>query len=186
MNMQLQVQRGDAYVDEPFTIYRPETTTGRLEGTYHVDGSDVWRPSMSYKHTLKDIKNQFTPAENFRHRLATSGKYIRMIQHLEIRMNRHHGAFLDAAVKIQSRQRGIAAREYFELKRAELQADLRRRQLKAKSTVLFHKGLFEEAIYEIDQNLPSTVTILEIKMKCQYRLKLYEECIETTQQVIGE
>ena len=109
-----------------------------------------------------------------------------MIQHLEIRMNRHHEAFLKAAVRIQSRQRGIAAREYFKFKKAELQADLRRRQLKAKSTVLFHKGLFEEAIYEIDQNLPSTVTILEIKMKCQYRLKLYDECVETTQQVMGK
>jgi len=184
--MQLQIERREANVIEPFTVYRPETTTGRLEGTYYQDPEDVWRPSLSYKYSIKDIKNQFTPAENFRHRLATSGKYIRMIQHLEIRMNRRHDAFLKAAVAIQSWHRGNAAREIFKLKRAELEADLRRRQLKAKAVVLFGKGLFEEAIYEIDRNLPSSVEILQIKMKCQYRLKLYEECIASTQEVLGK
>lgn len=184
--MQLQIERREAIVEEPFTVYRPETTTGRLEGTYYQDPEDVWRPSLSYKYSIKDIKNQFTPAENFRHRLATSGKYIRMIQHLEIRMNRHHAAFLKAAVKVQSWHRGNTARELFKLKRTELEADLRRRQLKAKAIVLFRKELFEETIYEIDCNLPSSVEILLIKMKSQYRLKLYEECIVTTQEIIGK
>ena len=44
-----------------------------------------WKPSISYKHTLEDIKNQFTPAEHYRHQLATVGKKIRQIQRLEQR-----------------------------------------------------------------------------------------------------
>ena len=66
-----------------FVIYRPETTSNRLEDYLFKKGQ--WAPSQSYEHRLWDVTNQMTPAEAYRHRLATDGKLIRILQRLEWR-----------------------------------------------------------------------------------------------------
>lgn len=173
-------------MEEAFTIYRPETTTGRLEGTYYIDSGNNWRPSLSYKYKIDDIRNQFTPAESYRHALATSGKQIRMIQRLEIRWNHNYPAFVRAAVKIQSLSRGSAARERFRIIKSQLMQDLRRRQIKVTSVTLFENGRYMEAIEEINRNLPVSVELLGIKMKSLYKVKDYSNCIQTSLEIIGK
>jgi hypothetical protein len=168
-----------------FVIYRPETTTGRLEGTYYQGDQQFWRPSLSYTHKLSDIRNQFTPAENFRHALATSGKYIRMIQRLEIRWNRNYTAFVLSAMKIQALYRGNVSRAQYAVIKQELYIELKRRQAKTRATALFKSGAYNDAIDEIDRNLPGTIELLAIKMKAQYRLGLHEACIATSREILG-
>lgn len=172
--------------DFSFTIYRPEKPTGRLEGAYFQGDQKYWRPSLSYKHTIDDIRNQFTPAENFRHALATSGKYIRMIQRLEIRWNRNYNAFVHAATKIQSLYRGNVSRAHYELIKQELIVELKRRQAMTAASAFFVAGSYNDAIDEVNRNLPGTTQLLAIKMKAQYRLNLHDECIATSQEIIGK
>lgn len=50
----------------------PPVQSGRLEGQYYI--SPNWAPSVSYKHTLRDIREQFTPAEYYKYRLQTAGR----------------------------------------------------------------------------------------------------------------
>jgi hypothetical protein len=173
-------------MNNSFVIYRPPKTTGRLEGDYYKDPETSWRPSLSYKHTIRDVRDQFTPAENFRHVLQTSGKQIRLIQRLEIRMNRNFVSFLSAAVRIQSLFRGNVSRTYYKKVKGELYIDMLRRQSKANSTLKFRKGKFQEAIDDINAVAPAPSELLVIKMKCEYRLKQYMDCIATSIEVIGK
>lgn len=170
---------------EDFVIHRPEKTTHRLEGTYHQD-QRYWRPSLSYAHNIDEIRNQFTPAESFRYALATSGKYIRMIQRLELRWNRNYTAFVNAATKIQSLHRGNVSRAYYAQVKQELYIELKRRQAKAVSSALFLKKDYEECVAEVDRNLPGTSELLAIKMKAQYRLQRLSECITTSEEIVGK
>ena len=170
---------------EEFTIYRPEQSTGRLEGTYYQGDKKYWRPSLSYKHNIRDIRNQFTPAEDFRHTLATSGKYIRMIQRLELRWNRNYEEFTRAATKVQALHRGNVSRIEYDKRKAQLYLEMRRRQANANASACFNNKDFIGAIYEIDMILPGTVDLLAIKMKAQYRVAKYYECIATSEEIIG-
>lgn len=170
---------------EDFYIYRPEKTTGRLEGTYYKGSQRHWRPSLSYKHNIDDIRNQFTPAENFRHELATSGKYIRMIQRLEIRWNRRFEEFTLAATKVQSLFRGNISRAYYETVKQDLLIELKRRQAKSIASDLFLQNDFLGSIDEINRNLPGTTELLCIKLKSLYQLERYQECASVSDEIIG-
>ena len=173
-------------MDQAFTIYRPPKTTGRLEGTYYVAPENTWRPSISYNYTISDIRNQFTPAENYRNALQTSGKLIRLIQRLELRWGRNFKAFTNAALRVQALHRGNVGRAFFKTVKEKLMIELKQRQAKLNASAFFRKNNFEEAVAEVDRNLPGSVELLVIKMKSQYRLAHYMNCIDTTEQVIGK
>ena len=168
-----------------FEVYRPEPSTGRLEGTY-FQNRDVWRPSLSYKHKLEDIRNQFTPAENFRHSLATRGKHIRLIQRLELRINRKLKKFTWAALKIQSLYRGNVSRAYFKSIREGLFIELRRREARAEADKCFKVKDFEGTIAAVDRLDPPIVQYLTLKIRSQYRLQHYTEAIATSNFALGQ
>jgi hypothetical protein len=180
MDMSVDVLRQPAL----FKVYRPPQTTGRLEGTYRVDTTS-WRPSLSYEHGLEDIKTQFTPAEAFRHALATSGQHIRMIQRLEIRMNRHNTIWTRMVLRIQSLQRGNVDRTYYKMIKDQLEVDRRRRMALAASTALFLEGRFQDAVSEVNHNRASA-DLWTIKVKSFYCLCEYAACIEACLELIGE
>jgi hypothetical protein len=69
---------------ERFVIYRPPKPSNRLEDFLYKNYG-AWAPSTKYSYTMWDIRNQMTPAEAYRHKLATSGALIRMLQRLEWR-----------------------------------------------------------------------------------------------------
>lgn len=161
-----------------FEIYRPPKTSGRLEGIY-VQHNDRWRPSLSYKYTLHDIKHQFTPAENFRHELATRGKHIRMIQRLELRIKRRLERYTNAALKIQALFRGNQGRLYFATIRDDLKYQLHRREAKTEASNCFDGSDFVGTIAAVDRLDPPIIQFMELKIKSQYRLGRYDQAVAT-------
>ncbi len=170
---------------EEFSIYRPPTTSGKLEGTYYLEPDDVWKPSLSYKHRLEDIRDQFTPAEYYRYTLETSGKQIRIIQRLERRWNKNYDGFVKAAIVIQALYRGNVGREYFESVRGELKEQYRRREALAACVVFFENLQYAEAIAVVDEISPMPVNLLAIKMRCYYQLVDYKACIAVSTIILG-
>lgn len=170
---------------QPFIIYRPDRISERLEGTYHTN-REFWRPSLSYKHTLRDIRNQFTPAEYFRHQLATRGAEIRAIQRLQLRIDRNPDVFNRAASIVQGLYRGRKGRRQFAIIKEELILEKFRREAKAAAVTAFDRRAFEEAIVEVDKLDPPEVEYLVIKIKSLYRLGKCKECISTAKTAIGE
>lgn len=140
---------------------------------------------MDYKHKLDDIEGQFTPAEYFRHRLATSGKEIRMIQKLELRWKRNFDLFTKSAIKVQAAYRGMVERRYFNSIKAQLQADLKLKRITVRAVEEFQNEQYATAIQVCHRSDQITVTLLEIEMKSHYRLKNYDFCIKTTNKLIG-
>ena len=94
-----------------FVIYRPATTSNRLEDYLFKKGQ--WAPSQSYEHRLWDVTNQMTPAEAYRHRLATDGKLIRILQRLEWRWQKEYELWWRCSLAVQSGYRGMLGRRYF-------------------------------------------------------------------------
>ena len=171
-------------LDDEFTVYRPQVSSGKLEGTYY-NPSDVWKPSMSYKHKLDDIKNQFTPAEYFRHTLATSGKYIRLIQKLERRWQKNHERWIEAAIRIQALHRGNVGRAYFAVVKVELTERLRRREALMDAIACFESGNYRDSIVACHRN-ELTLELMLIKLKCFYQLAEYRNCVIVADEIIGK
>lgn len=172
------------FEEDDFSVYRPPNFSSRLEGSYHTDKTQ-WQPSISYKHNLKDIKNQFTPAEYYRYTLATSGKQIRIIQRLELRWKRRYSEFTNSAIKVQSIFRGYMERKRFSVVKETLLKDfIMRKSIKLAKENFVTKN-FKESIdiceaLEI-QNLDS----LMIRLKSYYNLRDYESCIKVANDLIG-
>ena len=49
----------------------------------HKDPNNYWKPNTSYSLRLKDVKEQLTPAEVYRHKLLTTAKDERILRRLE-------------------------------------------------------------------------------------------------------
>lgn len=169
-----------------FEVYRPPKPTGRLDPVYIAPNEKEWRPSLSYKHTLQDIKSQYTPSEFFRHRLKTSGKEIRAIQRLELRYSRNLEAFTNAAIKIQALHRGNVGRAYFIMVRDDLARDLARRRSYNAAYEAFHVDDLEASLQACLSAQEHPENLLDIQIRCQYRLEKYEDCIATSMVIIGK
>jgi len=170
-----------------FEVYRPEKPTGRLDGIYHTEErKKLWTPSVSYKYNIVDIRNQFTPAESYRHSLVTSGRIIRLIQRLEKRWNANLEGFTKAAVRIQSLHRGNVSRADFNRIKAQLYQDLHQRQTYAQATMLFVGKDYDGAILQVLSHNPTTTDLQLIKMKSEYRLQQFKDCVQTSTRIIGK
>ena len=171
--------------NQSFVVYRPPVPTGRLDPTFVPAKPSEWRPSVSYKYSLNDIKNQFTPSEFFRHRLKTAGKEIRLIQRLETRWNRSFDTFSAAALKIQALFRGNQGRSYFRVIKEDLRRDLARRRSYLAAKEAFQSNDFDSAIQVCISAEENPEDLLMIKMKSQYRIGKYSDCIETARKIVG-
>jgi hypothetical protein len=172
--------------EQQFVIYRPPVTSGRLEPIYKAPTPNEWRPSVSYKHSLADIRNQYTPSEFFRHRLETVGKEIRLLQKLETRWHRRFEEFTLASIKVQALFRGTRGRAYFQSIKLELEKDLKRRRSYCFARESFLAGDFAESLQycvEADEH-PEPLQI--IQMKAQYRLGHFSDCAFTAEQIFSE
>ncbi len=177
---------GSKEMDLDFEIYRPPKISNRLEPSLYQAKTDEWRPSVDYRFRLDDIEGQFTPAEYFRHRLATSGKEIRMIQKLELRWKRNFELFTKSAIKVQAAYRGMVERRYFNSIKAQLQADLKLKRITARAIEEFYSEQYATAIKVCHSSDQITVPLLEIELKSHYRLKNWDFCIKTSNKLIGE
>lgn len=162
---------------QEFTIYRPPLPSHRLESKYAADNRSVWQPSHSYKATLRDIQQQFTPAEHFRHKLATSGKQIRIIQRLELRMNRRHDAFAAAAVVVQARVRGIRDRTRFHRIKHDLQASLELRRATQAAVDAFAAKDYARCVQHCMTMAARSSDSLLMQTKAHYYLRQYQQAV---------
>lgn len=165
-----------------FTVYRPPKPTNRLASLNYRQNE--WKPSISYKHTLDEIRNQMTPAEYYRHRLVTSGVEIRMIQRLEYRWNRKLNEWQRAATKIAAVHRGNVGRAYFKSIQEELIRKYNQRMAKKVSSELFLVADYQGAINHIEEQEFYPVDLLVIKLKCYYKLSRLDEVIELASRIV--
>ncbi len=170
--------------DQVFRVYRPPKPTGRYESLNYR--KKEWKPSLSYKHTLEEIRGQMTPSEYYRHRLVTSGVEIRMIQRLEYRWNRQLVKWTKATTRIAARYRGIVGRAYFRSIQEELIRKYNQRMAKKVSSEFFIAGQYQASIDHIEQQEFYPVDLLVIKMKCYYKLSLLDRVISTANYIIGQ
>ena len=170
-----------------FQIYRPEKPSGRLDGVYYTEErKKLWTPSVSYKYNIEDIRQQFTPAESYRHSLVTSGRIIRLIQKLEKRWNANFDGFTKAALKIQSLHRGNESRLYFNRIKAQLYEELHQRQTYTQASTMFINKDYDGAIAQVLTHSPTTNGLQLIKMKSEYRSQRFIDCIQTSIHIIGK
>lgn len=171
---------------EDFSIYRPPVSSGKLDGVHYTERDGIWRPSLSYKNTLKDVRRQFTPSEHYRYLLATSGADIRAIQRLENRWNKNYDDFVRATTKIQSLYRAIVSRRYYATIKNDLFISLRQREGFQAAQQQFWNYEYETSIQTVDTVPVTTVALLEIKMKAFYALGDYHNCIVTADQLLDK
>jgi tetratricopeptide (TPR) repeat protein len=179
------------YQLKEFEIYRPEKHSDRLE-LFNENGEiipkeDVWKPSISYKVKLSEVKSQFTPAEYFKYRLQTSGKYIRMIQRLEARWKRNYTVWNNAALRIQAAYKRMKSRFYFQTIKDGLFKHLKhRRLLEAARAAFFTEKNYEKTIELSLTTEYESEELLTLSMKSHYRLSHYSECISIANSLLSE
>lgn len=195
---------GRVLIDSDFVVYRPPRSSGRLEKKFVsnsnnnnnsnsvvndsptiTNGKD-WRPSISYKYSLQEIANQITPAEQYRHQLATSGKEIRSLQRLELRWNRNLELFTSFAIKVQKVFRGVKGRERFLVVKDVLYMKYRQREALRIASDYFRQEEYTSAITTANELSPVTIDVLIVKMKSLYQINKYKECISTGHEVLGK
>lgn len=175
---------------EKLIPYRPPLSTGRLAQNLsstdrNRDKFGHWTPSLSYIHTLEDVKNQFTPAEYYRYNLVTSGKIIRQLIRLEARWNKNYDIFVKAAVKVQSLHRGNVGRMHFNQVKDILKEKYLYRETKKTAIKLFEERRFEDVL-KIISKLTFYLDLAVIKLKSQYKAQNFRLCISLADEIIGK
>ena len=166
---------------ERFTIYRPPKPSNRLEDFLYRDGQ--WAPSQKYSFTLWDIRNQMTPAEAYRHRLATSGKTIRMLQRLEWRWQKSFELWWKMALRVQSGYRGMHARKYYRSVKKDLLRVKEQREARRAAVELFEQGDKQGALEVLAKVEVMSTELWTIKIKILYSTEQWEACKEACKTV---
>lgn len=161
-----------------FEVYRPDLISSRLEPVLTAPKEGEWYPSLHYKHSLRDVQTQYTPSEYYRHRLKTSGAYIRMIQRLELRWSRNLDRWTYSATTIQRVYRGVRGRRYFSEVKEMFYDDMLRRKYTKPAINAYEAGDYELSLDLIGRTPPPIgESLQQIRIKCLYRLKRFDACI---------
>lgn len=171
-----------------FEVYRPPVSSGRLEGE-HFRNQAVWAPTVSYKLSLEDIREQLTPAEAYRHVLATSGKEIRILRRLEWKWERNYHQWTRAATIVQAGYRGMIDRQFVALIRDDLTTRKEQREALANAKALFVEDKKTEALHAIETLLEKGITkneeILILEAKINYIQNDFLKCEEIAKVCVG-
>ena len=163
-----------------FVIYRPKTTSNRLEDFLFDRGQ--WAPSQSYAHTLWDVTNQMTPAEAYRHRLATDGKMIRILQRLEWRWQKAFELWVKCSLLVQSAYRGMLGRRYFNSVKDKLIQEKEQREVKKVALELFDNGDIDGAKESLKKCKVLSSDLYVMKIKINYLQNFMGECKRSCRQ----
>lgn len=139
----------------------------------------VWRPSANYRYELRDISEQFTPAESYKHVLQTLGKEQRDLQRLEWKWMKNFELWSSIATKIKALYRGMLGRRYFNKVKLDLQLKLAQRRCKEQSI----EAYYIQNNSQLALNIISTVPLMNrelylIKFKIMYTYEKYNETID--------
>jgi len=168
---------------ERFVIYRPPKPSNRLEDFLYKNYG-AWAPSTKYSYTMWDIRNQMTPAEAYRHKLATSGALIRMLQRLEWRWQKAFQLWWDMSVRVQAGYRGLVARKYYRSVKTDLLRIKEQREAKRAVVKLFADGKKDEALVLLSKVEVMSTELWAIKIKILYSRSKFSECAETCKMVL--
>jgi hypothetical protein len=171
---------------QDFEVYRPPLPAHKLLPKYATHRSDQWAPALSYKLSLSDVKNQLTPAEQYRHQLATSGKHIRLIQRLELRINRNVDAFTQAASVVQRAVRGMIVRREFNKIKDELKANLELRRTFQSAVEAYKRKDYPQTVEFCRRCKVRSEENWLMEIKSLYYLAHYREAISSTEALRGK
>lgn len=169
---------------ERFVIYRPPKPSNRSEDFLYKRYGQ-WAPSIKYSYNMWDIRNQMTPAENYRHQLATSGKTIRILQRLEWRWQKAFKQWWDMSIRVQSGFRGMQARKYYRSVKSDLLRVKEQREAKKSVLRLFAESKKEESLALLDKVEVLSTELWAIKIKILYSSLRFQECFDVCITVIG-
>jgi len=131
-----------------------------------------------------DVRNQMTPAEHYRHRLATSGQLIRTLQRLEWRWQKAFQLWWDMSVRVQSGFRGMMARKYYRSVRKDLMRIKEQRDCKKEVVQTFSEGRKDEALALMSKLEKLSTELWAMKIKILYSTSRFQECHDVCRQVL--
>ena len=143
-----------------------------------------WAPSIKYSYNSWDILHQMTPAENYRHQLATSGKTIRMLQRLEWRWQKALQRWWILATRVQSGYRGMVARKYYRSIKNDLIRFKEQREAQRAVVQLFSSGEKDESLIVLDKVEVLSTELWIIKIKILFSKGDFLNCAATCRRVI--
>lgn len=135
-----------------------------------------WEPNISYKLKIQDVEAQPTPAEAYRHKLATTGKEMRVLQRLEWRWEKRLEKWTRAATIVKAGYRGMLGRRYFRSIREELEVGKEQRTAKASAIAAIRENRKEDAIRIASSVRKMNGELYLILAKVYYTLHRFEEC----------
>jgi hypothetical protein len=145
----------------------------------------TWTPSQNYRYELRDITEQMTPAEAYRHRLVTAGKEKRVLQRLEWKWARNFELWDRSCTLVKAGYRGMLGRRYFAKVKEALQLQLAQRRCKEQTIDAYMNGEPQLALDTIETVPEMTRDLYIIKFKILYTTKMHAECIRTTLLYLG-
>ena len=167
-------------------VVHPPLSTGRLEGEFHKN-SELWAPSISYKQSLRSIKDQPTPAEAYKIALKTTEKIKRILANLEFRWNFDIEKWTRWSTMIKAAYRGMLARREFKKRVKALQAIKRLRDVKNSALECYENGRTLNAIDYLDSLEDAVITeeLILWKTKMLYSVSRFSECEVAAKKLIG-
>lgn len=145
---------------------------------------DVWHPNDSYKLTLKQIREQLTPAGIYRHKLATTGREERKLRRLEWRWQRRIVKWTKCATIVQAGYRGMVGRRYFKSIRHDLELKKLQREAKIAAIEAFKAGNKQKTLEILSMVEKMTGELYIVQAKVLYTAELFDQCIESAKNAL--
>jgi len=146
----------------------------------------TWAPSQNYRYELRDITEQMTPAEAYRHKLITAGKEKRVLQRLEWKWKRHFELWSRSCTLIKAGYRGMLGRREFAKVKEKLALQLAQRRCKEQAVDAYMNGEPQLALDTIEGVPEMTRELFIIKFKILYTTGRHEDSIHSTQMYLQD
>jgi hypothetical protein len=152
----------------------------------HADATK-WNPSVHYKHSLREVQTQLTPAEAYRLELAKKGRIRRKIYKLDKRVQKHPNKLNKAATVIQRHFRGQSTRDRVAAPLAEHKVYLRHERMKAYVKECVAQEKYEDALDAIhNAPIPGDSDLGLIEARIMFCGSMFQKCIQLTTEIIGK
>jgi len=151
-----------------------------------TDKKEPWQPKNHYSLSLKDIQEQFTPSEAYRHRLATEGKLERTLRRLEVRWTKSIIYWTRSSIKVQAFYRGCRGRILFKVLKPNLVKQ--REQRDAKKAILEASRNGEkrqEALDILERIGEKDCDLFIFESKISYSLQQFERSEEAARHALA-
>lgn len=154
----------------------------RLNGQPKEPG--YWKPEVNYKLSITDVKNQRTPAEEYRHKLVTSGKVERLLRKLEQTWVLNISLWNSSTTKVQAAYRGLLGRRLFLSQRPRLVILREHRYAKIDVMQACEAGAAGEALHRLSTVPEISPELSLIQAKIAYTLREFNVCESAARRIL--